>query len=131
MFVDLDLFLDFLTEQERDEKGTKVPEMKIDPGKEFKKEIKVSRKRRVEITIVSYWTQEEINEYKKAFTDDLRIVYIWTKLKKGDKVRLLEKIEILNNERRRKSPLDALIEKCEKEDEKEQEKKYRKKFLKE
>ncbi len=46
-------------------------------------------KKRVDITIVSYWTQEEIDRYMKAFTDDLRVVYIWTKLKKGDKVKLL------------------------------------------
>lgn len=56
----------------------------------------MSGKKRVEITIVSYWTHEEIDEYMKAFTDDLRIVYVWTKLKKGDKVKLLCRREKLN-----------------------------------
>ncbi len=50
----------------------------------------ISGKKKVEIVIVSYWTQEEIDEYKKAFTDELRVVYVWTKLKKGDKVRLIQ-----------------------------------------
>lgn len=51
---------------------------------------KIPEKKRVEITIVSHWTQKEIDGYKEAFTDELRVVYLWTKLKKGDKVKLKE-----------------------------------------
>ena len=119
MFVDLDLFLDFLAGQERGEvEGTKVPEMKIDPGKEFKKEIKMSN---LDYSIAILSTEKSKLDIWIGQTGERQMERnnLHDGLSRAMKILVDEKRK---DEKGRRSPLDKLIEKCEEEDEKAKEK---------
>lgn len=127
----VDLFLDSLAEQEKGEEGTKVPEMKIDPDKPFVPtegmDKKITTHLLYPITVLES-ERDNIHGLPKSRADQLQGAIDILISERYKVVKEEFKAEV---EKKKPSPLDALIKKCEKEDEKEQEKKYRKKFLKE